>query len=301
MGEKGNGAGESASLRGRTIPAFSVDPRELTLVTDPKHPLYDERVHAPLDEAMIASIMAVGVIEPVVVRKNGPLLEVAVGRQRVKNATEANRRLKAEGRYLIKVPIVIRTGEPKDIIVAAVIENEIRRPDVILIKSAKARRMQHFGHTIADIAVAFGVVPETIENWLKLDELHPTIKRLVAKGKLNYTVAMRLAKLQREKQLLALEELLKAGATNANAVRVVVGGRLEKVRPPSKQVLRRVADAMLKAKEFLRDDASSDSYAFVSWVLGCVSSDELLKGVLSSKPIADAVRVGLGRIERRTP
>lgn len=290
----GNGHG---SLRGRVIPTYSLDPRELTLVTESKHPLYDERVHWPLDEAMIASIMADGVLQPIVARRNGTQLEVIFGRQRTKNAVEANRRLKEKGAYLIKVPVVIRGGDDRDLLGASIAENEIRRPDIVLMKAAKARRMVNLGATNADIAVKFGVVAETIENWLKLDELHPDIKKLVARGKLKYTVAMRLSKLKRQDQIAKVREIMRAGATNANAVRAVVGGKLERVKPPTKQQLRRVADAFLREKEFLSNDQVSDTYAFVGWVLGRISTDELMD-ILTTKaagPIVTAVRAAFPR------
>ena len=77
------------NLQGQHLPAFSIDPSLLTIVIDPKHPLYDERARAPIDEVMVASIMHYGVGEPVVCRRNGNLIEVIDGRQRVKNAIEA--------------------------------------------------------------------------------------------------------------------------------------------------------------------------------------------------------------------
>lgn len=72
------------------------DPESLHLVTDTSHPLYDERVHLPLSESVILNIMELGVIEPIIVWKDpesGKTCVVA-GRQRVKNATEANARRK---------------------------------------------------------------------------------------------------------------------------------------------------------------------------------------------------------------
>jgi ParB family chromosome partitioning protein len=32
-------------------------PEMLSVITDPKHPLYDERIELPVDEAMVLSIM----------------------------------------------------------------------------------------------------------------------------------------------------------------------------------------------------------------------------------------------------
>ena len=59
------------------------DPEDLVEVHDKKSALYDERIHLGLNEAHILNVMEVGVIEPIVVRKNGendkgqPIVEVA--------------------------------------------------------------------------------------------------------------------------------------------------------------------------------------------------------------------------------
>jgi hypothetical protein len=65
----------------------------LHLVTDKTHPLYDERVHLPIDEGMVLNIMELGVLEPIIVWKDPEtgLTCVVVGRQRVKHTLEANK------------------------------------------------------------------------------------------------------------------------------------------------------------------------------------------------------------------
>lgn len=64
------------------------EPESLHLVTDTTHPLYDERVHLPLNEAVILNIMELGVLEPIIVWKDPETGKTCVvaGRQRVKNA-----------------------------------------------------------------------------------------------------------------------------------------------------------------------------------------------------------------------
>src|SRR5512137_1971108 len=100
-----------AAARGQT---FSYLPEALTLVRDKSHPLYDERVDLPPDEAAVLSIMRHGVIKPITVRKNGymnggtAVIEVMDGRSTVIAAAEANRRLLKAGRDPILVPAIIR-------------------------------------------------------------------------------------------------------------------------------------------------------------------------------------------------
>ncbi len=289
----------AGNLRGKnprvSDQVFLVDPDEVTLVEDKNHPLYDERVHLPVDEGLVRSIDKHGVLQSILLRRNGDLLEVAIGRQRVKAAREVNRRRREDGRPAIRIMASFRRGEDKSFIEAGIAENERRRPDEILIKAAKANRALQYGSTMEEIAEEFGVVAETVENWLKLLELHPRITAAVSRGEVRYTVAMRLAKLPREKQLAKYKKLKKAGATTANAVRVVVGGKLERVCPPSKNQLRRIADKFHEAKSFLADDAASDCYSFVAFVLGRISQDELLDCLSSSAAglLGTAVKHGM--------
>jgi ParB family chromosome partitioning protein len=46
------------------------EPENLHLVTDKTHPLYDERIHLPISEAMVLNIMDQGVLEPIIVWKD---------------------------------------------------------------------------------------------------------------------------------------------------------------------------------------------------------------------------------------
>ncbi|KAG1434031.1 hypothetical protein G6F57_021787 [Rhizopus arrhizus] len=81
-------------------------PEDLVMVTDRTHPLFDERVFLPLNEAMVLNIKDQGVIQPISVWKDPELGQtlVVAGRQRVKHTMEANRRLEAEGAKPLLVP-----------------------------------------------------------------------------------------------------------------------------------------------------------------------------------------------------
>lgn len=281
------------NLRGRVVPMYSMDPAELVVVTDRKHPLWDERVRKPVSEEMVESIMQYGVRTPIEVRRDGPRLEVTEGRQRTRAAVEANRRLAAEGRPKKRVLVVIISGQDRDFIGASTTANEIRSGDGVLVKAAKAHRMRFlYSYTLKEIAITFGVDEATIENWLKLADLHRDVRALVSQGKLKYTVAIRLAALPRDQQVPKLRELLATRATNANAVRAVRGGKLERVCPPSRQQLRRMADYFLRQDGFLNGEKANDVYSVVSWILGRISTEELLSVLSSSEAalIGDAVR-----------
>ncbi|HBW7160890.1 TPA: hypothetical protein MFC29_003330 [Klebsiella pneumoniae] len=49
---------------------LTFEPEHLHLITDKTHPLYDERVHLPIDEGMVLNIKELGVLEPIIVWKD---------------------------------------------------------------------------------------------------------------------------------------------------------------------------------------------------------------------------------------
>lgn len=188
----------------------------LVVVEDESHPLYDPRVRLPLDEAMVLSIMAGGIFEPIVVRKNGelkgkPIVEVVDGKQRVRHAREANRRLKAEGKEAVLVPAVRRRGEEADLFGVMVSANDIRRDDGPLVRARKCARYMAFGRTEAQASVTFGVTPTTIRSWLELLECAKEVQALVEKGEIPASIAVKLAKLPREEQPAVLAKLKEQG------------------------------------------------------------------------------------------
>ena len=192
---------------------FMVKPENLTLVYDKAHPLYDPRVEIAPPESMIANIAMNGVIEPVIVRKNGVDYEIVAGRRRTKSAIEANNRLRAEGKPPILVPCIMRGGTDADLFGVMVSENEIRHEDTMIIKGMKARKLLDFGYSEQQIAVTFGVSRQAVENWLAADELPQELKNAIESGEITATAAVELAKggQSKQSQIQQFEDLKKQG------------------------------------------------------------------------------------------
>jgi ParB family chromosome partitioning protein len=194
---------------------YLFDPTKLKLVTDEKHHLYDPRVKLPVDEALVESIMfdAQGVIEPVVVTKDGEDAVVVDGRQRVKAAVEANKRLKKAGEVQVKVPCIVRRGTAKHLAGTAVMANELRRDDDILVRAKKATNLSNYGYTEEEIAIMFGVTKQTILNWLAIGSLDKTVKSAIKDGKIPASHAMRLARVPKDEQPQIMNEYLEENET----------------------------------------------------------------------------------------
>lgn len=92
---------------------YVADPQLLVIVDTPAHVLCHPFLNRKkLDELLVRSIMRVGVLHPVKVcrgmQQHGVwVLEVILGRQRIKAAREANRRLRACGKPTLTVDIII--------------------------------------------------------------------------------------------------------------------------------------------------------------------------------------------------
>jgi ParB family chromosome partitioning protein len=220
---------------------FLFDPDDIVLVTEKTHPLYDERVNLPVREWLVKNIMKFGVREPIEVRQNGTdpttghcIVECVYGRQRVKAAREANRRLREEGNSaeLIKVPAKIVRGNDSTMTAVMITENEQRQDDDIVIKAQKLERYVALGNTMEDAEIVFGVSRDTLENWQRVLQLDPTILKQINRtgkrgGGIPMVVAIELADLPREKQVETLAKMnesgIVAGAAAMDFVREATG------------------------------------------------------------------------------
>ena len=272
---------------------FLFDPTTLVIVTDLASPLYDERIHLPVSERLVRSIMAHGVKVPVIVRQNGkkegtPNVEVVDGRQRVRATIEANKRLAEAKKPAIRVPATTERGEDKDIHSTMTLTNEIREEDSIMVRARKVKRsLDVLGKTEEEVALDYGVGEQTIRNWLKFLDLHPDVQQAVEKDGLPAsTVAKELGQLPKEEQPAALAKLVESGnlrgARGVEAVkRVVNGGKAtsDKVRMMSRVALE-------EWKKRLSKGTGTDcaiAYAVVTRILGgerALSNYPRLKGTL---------------------
>lgn len=254
------------------------EPEQLTLVTDPKHPLYDERIHLPLQENLVRNIMVKGVLKAILVRRNGeedgkPIVEVVDGRQRVRHALEANKRLKKEGKALVRVPAMRKRGEDGDIFGMMVSANEFNQADDVVTKAKKLQRFLDFnGGSKEEAAVVFGVTAQTIRNLLAVLECAPPVLRALAQGEIPATVVRDFAKMSRDKQVLALAAMRKQGVTKGAVAKVAARASRQDRALPSKD-----GGGRLRSRTFLlnwkaaADDAGEKSLAAI---LGFVLGDD---------------------------
>jgi ParB family chromosome partitioning protein len=249
--------------RGNT---FLMDPEALTIVSDPAHPLYDERIHLPLDERMIRSIMKHGVRQAVNVRKNEEAIEVVDGRQRVRHAIEANRRLIKEGAEPVRIKVMLERGTDADMAGLGVVLNVHRRDDDLMTKAKKAQRLLDLGKTDEEVEIDFGITRQTLRGWQNLLEASPVVQKAVAAGDVSASAAAVIAKLPRADQAAKLAEL-KAGAP-------IKGKRAGKVS--TSQARGKVKPSRPSARdiELVLKWVHPEKAKLLQWVLGHIDANQ---------------------------
>lgn len=241
---------------------LTFDPDALHLVTDEAHALYDPRVHLPLREPMVRNIMTYGVRQPISIVKDPEtgLVCVVAGRQRVKHAREANRRLRERGEEPIMVPAWAQRDAVDALADVSVLENEQREADTPMGRADKMRRLMGRGRTEDQLANIFGCTVATVRSTLAMLDCTADVRNAIEAGKITVTHAAKLAKMAPAEQRAKVAELVAAGDglkghAKARQQRAVIDPGAPKMRTR-------------KAIAAERDAATGERRAVLSWVLG---------------------------------
>jgi ParB family transcriptional regulator, chromosome partitioning protein len=248
--------------------AYTYDPENLILVMDEKSPLYDERVHLPVDEGLVKNIMfapdgvPLGVIEAVTARRNTETgdLEIVNGRQRVKAAREANKRLKKAGLEPIRVSVLIQRGQDHRLVGMLISSNEHRQDDTPLGRAKKAQGYINMGRDEKEVAALFGVSEATVKNMLRLLDAPAAVRNALDSGKISASDAYKLAREEpaeaREKVAKLIEHAPRTPgrkrSQNAKKARQVMGkpepaAAEPEAAAPTKKSVRKSEDAVAEA------------------------------------------------------
>jgi ParB family chromosome partitioning protein len=225
------------------------DPKNLTIITDEKHVLYDERIHLPVSKETVENILLHGMIDPVHVRKNTNTgqLEIIAGRQRVRACIEANiiKADKNETPFMVPV-IIIDTNDEKKLLGLMISENEIRRSDEAFVRALKAKRCLDRGMSLDEIAVNLGCSIQSVNNYLALLNCDESIIAAVSCDELSADVARKLSVLPKEEQKKQLEIMKAKGATKGRrANKAIERATGRKVSAPiGKRAIKRLLETL---------------------------------------------------------
>ena len=154
-----------------------------------------------LDE-LTRSIKQYGVLQPIIVKKNGERYEIIAGERRWRAAQKAG---------LTEIPAVIREYSKRESIEISIIEN-IQRADLNPLEEARAYNslLEEYGLKHEEIAERVSKSRAAITNSLRLLKLDESIQQLVAEKKLNQGQARALLSIEdKDLQKQAAEEVIK--------------------------------------------------------------------------------------------
>lgn len=161
------------------LPLDRIDP-------NPRQPrgAFDEE---PLHD-LTASIEAVGVLQPIIVRPSGERYQLVMGERRVRAARSAG---------LERIPAIVRTTEDDQMLRDALLEN-VHREDLNPLEEAAAyeQLLLDFGITQEELAARLGRSRPVIANAMRLLRLPGSVQRRIAARTLSAGHARAVASLE---------------------------------------------------------------------------------------------------------
>lgn len=155
-------------------------------------------------DSLAASIAALGIIQPLLVRRDGSAYEIVAGRGRYLAA----KALDARGvNDVDKLPcVLLEADDDATAIEASLAENVERLPMDDLEQYEAFAALRRKGVPEADIAAHFGISEQIVKRRLAIANLHPDIRRLYRAGEIETQTLqlLTLATKERQKAWLAL-------------------------------------------------------------------------------------------------
>ncbi|MDO4531577.1 MAG: ParB/RepB/Spo0J family partition protein [Bacillota bacterium] len=178
-------------------------------------------------EELAASLKLYGMIQPIVVKKNGDYYEIIAGERRWRAAKIAG---------LEKVPVVIRKWEEAEAFEAALVEN-LQREDLNPMEEAESyqRLQEEFGLNQEKIAEKVGKSRSAVANSLRLLQLDPRVRNFVVENKLSSGHARALLPVSDGEEQFELAEFVIDEGLSVRSVEAMVKAHLEKKEKPEEK------------------------------------------------------------------
>lgn len=285
---KGKDKRERAFTFDRGGSTYSLDPIKDTVIIglDTKdgreHPYYDDRIKLPLKESFVHTVAWLGILEPIIIRRDGEKAVVMAGRQRVRAARLVNDRRRGrvaipddlpeewKARYDselpdIMIPAVIRRAPDAEAQIVQIVENEARIQDTPLTRAHKMKKMVDAGHSQVLIASAFNCSQASVSMTLQLLDASDSVQKAIEDGVLSATAAQALVDLPLEEQDRRIAEARALGVTISISTVQKERAAREVVRsgpkPPARGVVKK-----LSLNEDFTGGLSNDAKALLAWL-----------------------------------
>jgi ParB family chromosome partitioning protein len=190
------------------IPVVPGEDSEQILHVNPKdirpNPYQPRRIFddAAIEE-LAASMVEHGVIQPLIVRRDGASYQLVAGERRLRAALKAG---------LDQIPVVVKSLSDREAMEVSLVEN-LQREDLGPIEEAEAykRLSEEFGLTQEQIAQRVGKSRSDVANTLRLLRLEPEVKQLINEGKISGGHGRALVGLPRDQQIAVAKSIVEKG------------------------------------------------------------------------------------------
>lgn len=210
----------------------------------PRHEFSKEAI-----EALAASIREHGVLQPIVVTREGGQYKIVAGERRWRAAKIAG---------LKEIPAIIRTLDSQNRLEISIIENAQREDlNAIELATAYAKLKTQFNLTTQDIAAKVGKSEMSIQGTMRLLNLPDDVKKLMVKEKLTEGVMRPLVAADEKVMRKVLPKIVSEGWTARQVERYVAGAK----KSSSAKLIKR--DAYRK-----QEDALSEKYNATAYITG---------------------------------
>jgi ParB family transcriptional regulator, chromosome partitioning protein len=201
-------------------------------------------------EELARSVREHGIVQPLVVMRDGDRYKLIAGERRFRAAQKAG---------LTAVPVVVKDAvKSTDVLQLALVEN-IQREDLNPMEEASAYYQLHdeFGMTQEEIARRVGKERPTVANFLRLLKLPEAVKKLLASGQLSMGHARALLAVDSAKKQEALAERVVKNNLNVRQTELLAS---EKPAPAKQEKVKDVftRDAEEKLQRTLRAKVEID-------------------------------------------
>lgn len=169
-------------------------------------------------EELTKSIKEKGILQPVLVRKQGDVYELIAGERRYRAANLLN---------LKEIPAIVRNVDDRDSLELALIEN-IQRENLNVIEEAHAYQylIDKFSMTQEELSDVLGKARATVANILRLLKLPKEIQEEIKKGRISYAHGRALLEVQDvNQQRKLLQDIISKGLSVRELETLLKSGR----------------------------------------------------------------------------
>jgi ParB family transcriptional regulator, chromosome partitioning protein len=239
--QQGLGRGLAALIPQRANPAGSIEIPLSRIRANPRQPR--QQIGKAELETLTASIVAHGVLQPILVIETVDGYQLVAGERRLRASQLAG---------LERIPAIIRQLADQDQLELALVEN-LQREDLGPLEEANAFRalIDEFGLSQEDIAARIGRARSTVANTLRLLELDDRVQSALAAGSISEGHARALGGLPTDQQARVMTTVVEQQLSVRQAEELV--RRLREPRPIATDAApRRLEPELERVEEELR-------------------------------------------------